>query len=205
MAWGGHARFAHLRILSRLTPVSSPRKRGPITTGRSCGASKQLQRSTRQLPVVMGPGSQLRQEASPRRASPGRRGERSDSNFKQLSAVIVREGGRSSIPETAVLEQRGRRVLDAPPARGMTMEFVRDTSPRSRGMRCPSFASLFTLLEIRGRRESRVLVAPVGPVQQKHGGRTTGSTEAFRLSLRDGVTTYFVLSPVTGLFCHRHP
>ncbi|MGX9432216.1 hypothetical protein ACWKUA_43035, partial [Bradyrhizobium sp. LeoA1S1] len=40
---------------------------------------------------------------------------------------------------------------------------------------------------------------------KKHGGRTTGSTEAFRLSLRDGVTVSFVLSSVTGLFCHRHP
>jgi hypothetical protein len=27
--------------------------------------------------------------------------------------------------------------------------------------------------------------------------------ETVRHSLRDGVTTYFVLSPVTGLFCHR--
>jgi hypothetical protein len=28
--------------------------------------------------------------------------------------------GRSSIPETAAIESRGRRVLDAPPSRGMT-------------------------------------------------------------------------------------
>jgi hypothetical protein len=28
--------------------------------------------------------------------------------------------------------------------------------------------------------------------------------ETFRHSLRDGFTAYFVLSPVTGLFCHRH-
>ena len=39
-------------------------------------------------------------------------GVRSDSNFKQLSAVIVREGGRSSIPEAVVLEPRGCHVLD---------------------------------------------------------------------------------------------
>jgi hypothetical protein len=58
-------------------------------------------------------------------------------------------------------------------------------------------------LSIRGRRESRVPIAPVGPVQKKHGGRTTGSTGNIRLSLRDGVTAYFALSPVTGLFCHR--
>jgi hypothetical protein len=41
---------------------------------------------------------------------------------RELSAVIVREGGRSSIPETVVLEPRGLGVLDAPPARGMTIE-----------------------------------------------------------------------------------
>jgi hypothetical protein len=34
--------------------------------------------------------------------------------------VIVREGGRSSIPETSVIEPRSRCVLDAPHARGMT-------------------------------------------------------------------------------------
>jgi len=34
------------------------------------------------------------------------------------------------------------------------------------------------LTELRGRRESRVPIAPMGPVQRKHGGgRTTGSTE----------------------------
>src|SRR5829696_7657373 len=36
-------------------------------------------------------------------------------------AVIAREGGRSSIPETSVTESRSRSVLDAPPSRGMTI------------------------------------------------------------------------------------
>ena len=57
--------------------------------------------------------------------------------------------------------------------------------------------------ENRGRRESRVPIAPVGPVQKKHGGRTTGSTGNIRLSLRDGLRLTS-RSPVTGLFCHRH-
>jgi len=35
------------------------------------------------------------------------------------SAVIAREGGRSSIPEANVINGRGRSVLDTPPARGM--------------------------------------------------------------------------------------
>jgi hypothetical protein len=34
--------------------------------------------------------------------------------------VIVREGGRSSIPETPAMESRSRGVLEAPHARGMT-------------------------------------------------------------------------------------
>ena len=37
------------------------------------------------------------------------------------SVVIVREGGRSSTPETSMMETMGRGVLDAPPARGMTV------------------------------------------------------------------------------------
>jgi hypothetical protein len=54
------------------------------------------------------------------------------------AGVIVREGGRSSIPETSRLEPRSPRVLDAPPARGMTME--KDAHPRSRDGLRPSFA-----------------------------------------------------------------
>ena len=41
-------------------------------------------------------------------------------NANTHSAVIVREGGRSSIPETPVMESRSRGVLDTPHARGMT-------------------------------------------------------------------------------------
>src|SRR5262245_59811965 len=37
------------------------------------------------------------------------------------SVVIVREGGRSSIPETAMIETMRCGVLDAPPSRGMTI------------------------------------------------------------------------------------
>jgi hypothetical protein len=44
---------------------------------------------------------------------------------------------------------------------------------------------------------------PWAPCNKKHGGRTTGTAGAFQHSLRDGFTAYFVLSPVTGLFCHR--
>jgi hypothetical protein len=37
-----------------------------------------------------------------------------------IVAVIVREGGRSSIPETFMIESISRGVLDAPPSRSMT-------------------------------------------------------------------------------------
>jgi hypothetical protein len=37
-----------------------------------------------------------------------------------LSVVIAREGGRSSIPETPMIEPKGRGVLDTPHSRGMT-------------------------------------------------------------------------------------
>jgi hypothetical protein len=36
------------------------------------------------------------------------------------SIVIVREGGRPSIPEASVMESRGHSVLDTPHWRGMT-------------------------------------------------------------------------------------
>jgi hypothetical protein len=38
----------------------------------------------------------------------------------------------------------------------------------------------------------------------KNAPEHTGSAEAIRPSLRDGFTAYFALSPVNGLFCHRH-
>src|SRR5450756_54764 len=38
----------------------------------------------------------------------------------QHPAVVVRESGRSSIPETAVIESTSRGVLDTPPSRGTT-------------------------------------------------------------------------------------
>jgi hypothetical protein len=34
---------------------------------------------------------------------------------------------------------------------------------------------------------------------------TTGTAEQSRLSPRNGLTVYFVLSPVSGLYCHRYP
>jgi hypothetical protein len=61
-------------------------------------------------------------------------------------------------------------------------------------------------LKPRGRREDRAPAGAHGPrAEKKARGRTTGSAEDTRPSLRNGFTAYSVLSPVTGLFCHRHP
>src|SRR5674476_1018906 len=44
----------------------------------------------------------------------------------------------------------------------------------------------------------------MGPVQKKHGGRTTGSTGITPAFPAQWFTAYSALSPVTGLVCHRH-
>jgi len=111
--------------------------------------------------------------------------------------------GRSSIPETLVLEPRDRGVLDAPHVRGMTGEG--DESLRSRGTKCPSCWKR-TALEIkRGRRECRMRVAPVAACAAK----STGVSN-YRYTATTGIpcamvlTVSFVLFPVTMLGCHRH-
>jgi hypothetical protein len=58
-----------------------------------------------------------------------------------------------------------------------------------------------TLLLSRGRRESRVRAAPAvscAKCTEESAHEHTGPAEAIRLSLRDGFTAYFGLSPVTG-------
>jgi hypothetical protein len=57
-------------------------------------------------------------------------------------------------------------------------------------------------------REDRVRAAPAvscANCTKENAHEHTGSAEAVRPSLRNGFTAYFVLSPVTGLCCHRHP
>jgi hypothetical protein len=60
-------------------------------------------------------------------------------------------------------------------------------------------------LDNRGRRESRVSDAPAASCAKVESTRVSHHrlTGSVRLSLRNGFTAYFVLSPVTGLFCHR--
>jgi hypothetical protein len=56
-------------------------------------------------------------------------------NANAYSAVIVRESGRSSIPETLTIEQKGRGLLDTPHARGMTICFATTIPDRFAGAR----------------------------------------------------------------------
>jgi len=103
------------------------------------------------------------------------------------TAVIVREGGRSSTPEMVVVEPISRGALDAPPSRSMTdghaATFSRHNMSESSSKCLPS--------KERGRREDRVLAGTRGPRAEKmHGAGTTGSAEMTRPSLRDGLRAY---------------
>ena len=72
----------------------------------------------------------------------------------------------------------------------------------------PEVCQKFPCPPIRGRREYRVRAAPAvscAKSAQKNAHEHTGSAEAIRHSLRNGFTAYFVLSPATGLSCHRRP
>src|SRR5882757_8006088 len=79
----------------------------------------------------------------------------------------------------------------------------KDARPHSRGAMRPRFASTLPFENVEGAGKAGCRLHPWVPCNKKHGGRTTGSTGNIRLSLRDGFTAYFVLSPVTGLSCHR--
>src|SRR5665647_911033 len=79
--------------------------------------------------------------------------------------------------------------------------------PHSRGAMRPSFASIATLKEKEGAGKTGCALHPRSRVQLSLGRNAhehTGSAEAIRPSLRSGFTAYSELSPVTGLFCHRH-
>jgi hypothetical protein len=77
--------------------------------------------------------------------------------------------------------------------------------PHSHGMKCLSLARSWTPLKTEGAGKAGRRSHPWVPCNKKHGGRTTGSTGITPAFPAQWFTAYFVLSPVTGLFCHRHP
>src|SRR5438876_2936227 len=83
----------------------------------------------------------------------------------------------------------------------------KNMTSRSRGAFSPELCKFVRSSSKRGRRECRVHAAPAvscAKVRKKGAHEHTGSAEAVRHPLRNGFTAYFVLSPVSGLFCHRH-
>jgi hypothetical protein len=76
----------------------------------------------------------------------------------------------------------------------------RRTGSRSRGTRCPSFASFIHPPRMEGAGKAGRRPAPMVRVQQKARGRTTGSAENTRPSLREWVTACFALSSVHRAF-----
>src|SRR5262249_27721359 len=105
--------------------------------------------------------------------------------------------------------RRGRSVLSlaaleywvARSSRAMTAE--RDARPHSHGAISPELCKPFFPPLVRRRQGNPAPTSPLVPLQRKHRGRTTGTAETTRLSPRNGFTVSFVLSPVSGLYCHR--
>jgi hypothetical protein len=79
---------------------------------------------------------------------------------------------------------------------------------RSRGTICPGCENDLRLGKHKGAGKSRVPAAPAASrakLSQAHERSHRGFTGVTRPSPAMVLTAYFVLSPVTGLFCHRHP
>jgi hypothetical protein len=80
-----------------------------------------------------------------------------------------------------------------------------DVRSHSRGAMRPRFDRTLVPLKDRGRRESRVSDAPAAPcaLVESTWVVTTGSPDQSGFPRAMVLTAYFVLSPATGLFCHR--
>jgi len=76
---------------------------------------------------------------------------------------------------------------------------VARVSPRSRGIQCPSFASVEPSFEVEGAGKIGHRLIPAVRVQQKARGRTTGQPNN-RPSLRNGLDGLYALSSGTALF-----
>jgi hypothetical protein len=77
--------------------------------------------------------------------------------------------------------------------------------PHSRGAFRVRGVRSIALEKARGRREGRVLAAPMVACKQKAGGVTTGTSRTTGLPCAMVLTVSFVLFPGTGLSCPRHP
>jgi hypothetical protein len=101
----------------------------------------------------------------------GRRGERGASWFEAaLARLLTTRIGPCAAYLDLILRSR------AAASRRTGRDKKDDTTPRSRGTKCPSFAVDPPSSETRGRREGRVPFAPMVRVQKKARGRTTGTS-----------------------------
>jgi hypothetical protein len=95
-------------------------------------------------------------------------------------------------------------ALACPGRRGLIHIFKQQKI--SRGAMAPELWNSPALLRTEGAGKTGCALHPRSRVQNAHSKSAhehTGSAETLRPSLRSGFTTYFVLSPVTGLSCHR--
>jgi hypothetical protein len=114
-------------------------------------------------------------------------------------------------PETVACRQQSWRPGNArayKPSRVArpTILHLKDVTPRSRGTRRPRFDRTFALQGNRGHREDRMHAGTRGLVRKivrRSAHEHTGSAEAIRPSLRNGLTAYAVLSSATNSSCHR--
>src|SRR3954465_12799732 len=74
--------------------------------------------------------------------------------------------------------------------------------PAARFARVAANSSRLSEREAQGKPGADCARSTVCKKETTHTG-LTGTAETSRLSPRNGFTTYFVLSPVSGVFCHR--
>jgi len=124
-----------------------------------------------------------------------------------LTAVIARSDSDEAIHRSASrkLDCFASAFAKASADKSLAMTWM-DMSPHSRDSFASGSCISLAPSSIRGRRESRAPTAPASPCaesrERTHTG-LTGTAETSRLSPRNGLAAYFVLSPVSGLYCHR--
>ena len=129
------------------------------------------------------------------------------------SPVHERSGYRASRP-TGYKVMRSFRIVAHGPVLASRHDYHRDPARCGRAIIAPS-SSRSRPLTRRLRRWPSAILDRASPRRQRAPANRRrsldnllpiqGSAEAIRPSLRNGFTVSFVLSPVTGFVCHRHP
>jgi len=119
-----------------------------------------------------------------------------------IPALLHRIGDGFAMPRAAL------RIADKQArSRGATRPRFAKNHPHKEGA-CDPQERAFATLKEEGAGKTGCALHPRSHVQcasKENAHEHTGSAEAVRPSLRNGSTAYFVLSPVTGLSCHRRP